>query len=535
MSGSGGRLNILKNLSSKLDKLFLGDMIESNNSKSKSNLKSKSISNSNHNYDYKSQYDYDYYDSPEDKYSKYIYPEGYDNQIIQNDTFIKDSGYVDKDYEDYNNYNNYSNSNNSNNPNYNPNYNPNNSNYNSNYNSNTYDYANYDGYDLYNEYDEYNSNRRKDESNGISDLFNLNNLKNKLLNFKDPSKKNFGIIAFCLIFLILGGSLFYFGFYQPFQNELNTEKTAKLNELNTLYKGPLAISEHVFYFENMIEDSNDIDEVKSIDILRTATDDWRKYHVIKINAFEDQYGRIMMSFDNESKKVIMPENDAKLFVRENDAKILSNIAFEKVDTVIIPVSITRLQATGGLISVGSIVDIYTLNLAVNSASSDESNLNESESSDKSMDVNEEPDVSGATVLAILRSKDSGVVDSSINRATNLIKGNKTYPTENSKSFSTDVEELLKSSVFNAYDNNALDSYLNSYGVKLSDYERLSNIGELDTEYLVLLEVPRSDVSFVINNMENLILTIPTEYAPNWAIDELSETYYKELNFDENYF
>ena len=523
MSGSGGRLNILKNLSSKLDKLFLGDMIESNSSNSKSSSKSSSKSNSNHNYNYKSQYAHEDYDFPEDKYSKYIYPEGYDNQIIQNDTFINDSGYVDmnyKSYEDYGNSNNYRNSNNFN-------------------NSNTYDYVNYEGYDLYNEYDEYNSNRRKDESKGISVLFNLNNLKNKLLNFKDPSKKNFGIIAFCLIFLILGGSLFYFGFYQPFQNELNTEKTVKLNELNTLYKGPLEINEHVFYFENMIEDSNDIDEVKSINILRTATEDWRKYHVLKINAFEDQYGRIMMSFDNESKKVIMPEKDAKVFVRENDAKILSNIAFEKVDTVIIPVSITRLQATGGLISVGSIVDIYTLDSAVNSPSnSDDSNLNESESSessDKTMDVNEEPDVSGATVLAILRSKDSGVVDSSINRATNLIKGNKTYPTENSKSFSTDVEELLKSSVFNAYDNNALDSYLNSYGVKLSDYERLSNIGELDTEYLVLLEVPRSDVSFVINNMENLILTIPTEYAPNWAINELSETYYKELNYDKNYF
>lgn len=528
MSGSGGRLNILKNLSSKLDKLFLGDMIESNSSNSKSNsksnLKSNYKSNSNHNYDYNSQYNYEYYDSPEDKYSKYIYPEGYDNQIIQNDTFIEDSRYIDRNYNDYNNYNNYGDYNNYNN-----------------YNTyNNSDYVNYDGFDSYNEYDEYNANRRNDESKGISELFNLNNLKNKLLNFKDPSKKNFGIIAFCLIFLILGGSLFYFGFYQPFQNELNTEKTAKLNELNTLYKGPLAISEHVFYFENMIEDSNDIEEVKSINILRTATDDWRKYHVIKINAFEDQYGRIMMSFDNESKKVIMPEKDAKLFVRENDAKILSNIAFEKVDTVIIPVSITRLQATGGLISVGSIVDIYTLNSAVNSASnSDDSNLNESaeslESSDKTMDVNEEPDVSGATVLAILRSKDSGVVDSSLSSATNLIKGNKTYPTENSKSFSTDVEELLKSSVFNAYDNNALDSYLNSYGVKLSDYERLSNIGELDTEYLVLLEVPRSDVSFVINNMENLILTIPTEYAPNWAINELSETYYKELNYNENYF
>ena len=104
-----------------------------------------------------------------------------------------------------------------------------------------------------------------------------------------------------------------------------------------------------------------------------------------------------------------------------------------------------------------------------------------------------------------------------------------------KKFFTCAEELLKSSIFKGHDNNALSSYLDNYGIKLSNYERLSNIGELDTDYLVLLEVPRSDVDFVINNMENLILTIPTEYAPNWAINELNETYYEELANENNYF
>ncbi len=542
MSDLGGRFKFLKKFSSKLDKLLLGDMIQSNKSDSNKvsidSINDLNYSSNNHNYkntDYNSYNHYDNYDENDrlnnhyfdDKYSEYIYNEEFNRSPnFSND--LRDDEYFDNEYDVYFKekslinqtapINNYDTRNNN---------------------------VNLTNNDL-------GGNTSK--SKGLSS-FNLADLKNKLLNSDTSSKKNFGLIAISLIILVLGASLFYFGIYQPFQNELNTEKTAKLNELNTLYKGPLALNSHVFTLENQIKDSYNVNEVKSIDILRSATEDWRKYHISKINAFEDQYGRIMMSYsENNSKKVLMPIDDASLFINENDAKILSNIEFGKVDTVITPIYISRLQATGGLISVGSIVDIYSLSSNSTDYSSQSSeNDNQDNSSENSSDsmvseestsaynsqnsetVTEEPNVSGATVLAILRSKDGGVIDSTFSKSTNLIKGNNTYPTEDSSSFSTDAEELLKSSIFNGHDNGALSSYLNSYGIKLSNYERLSNIGELDTDYLVLLEIPRSDVDFVINNMENLILTIPTEYAPNWAINELNETYYHELNKNERFF
>ena len=83
----------------------------------------------------------------------------------------------------------------------------------------------------------------------------------------------------------------------------------------------------------------------------------------------------------------MPAVDAKLFVNENDAKILSNIAFEKVDTVIVPIYISRLQATGGLISVGSIVDIYSL-------SSNATDYSSSLSEDENNNLNNNSDNNG---------------------------------------------------------------------------------------------------------------------------------------------
>lgn len=394
------------------------------------------------------------------------------------------------------------------------------------------------------------------------------NLKDNLLSFKknllaknDASKSLFAKVTILLIFLVLMSSAFYFFVYQPFQSELNLEKNSKLNELNALYKGPLEINSNAYTLENRINQAYDIEEVKSIDVLRSATKDWRIYHSSKIVSCKDDFGRVMMSY-GENRNIIMSVKDANDFVKDNDAKILSNVQFNKVNTVIVPVSLSRLQATAGLISVGSVVDIYSLNdnssediddyqsmdsnmSSVQSnetvfndtsqkSSLEESGLEESSLKDSTLEKTEEdPIVSGATVLAILRSKDSGLVDSTVSKSKTIIKGNETKPFENTVSYSSDVEELLKSSVLKSSNaNDALDSYLMNYGVRLSNFERMSNLGDLDSEYIILLEVPHSDVNFVINNMDNLILTIPTDFAPNWVVNELNETYYDNL-YQEN--
>ena len=428
--------------------------------------------------------------------------------------------------------------------------------------------------------------KSRDFDNGSDDFFksyenvskegkvknDLLNFKNKLLNKNNSSKNLFGKITFLLIFLVLISSAFYFFVYQPFQNELDLERNSKLNELNALYKGPLAVNENYYTLETRINKAYDVEELKSIDVLRSATKDWRLYHSSEIVDSKDEFGRVMMEY-GENKNIIMSVKDANDFVKDNDAKTLSNVQFEKVNTVIVPVSISRLQATAGLISVGSVVDIYSLNdnsseydYEIESNNGDLGNnqsenldLDSSESSSKQSVENydssdsdtlgpsgeangesleefgEGPLVSGATVLAILRSKDSGLVDSTVSKSNTIIKGNETNPTENTSSFSSDVEELLKEAVLNSNSNeNALDSYLTNYGVRLSNFERMSNLGDLDSNYLILLEVPQSDVNFVINNMDSLILTIPTNFAPNWVSSELNETYYENLYQNQSF-
>ena len=418
----------------------------------------------------------------------------------------------------------------------------------------------------YNSFENYNNSSSLIDSNGIGnddlssfdkDIFkkkgigqNNGNLKEKLLGLrrnllnKDNSSKTlFGKITFILIFLVLFSSIFYFFVYQPFQDELNLERNSKLNEVNALYRGPLEINENAYSLKSQINSAYDVEEIKSIDVLMFATKDWRMYHSSKIVSCKDDFGRVMMSY-GENKNIIMSVKDANDFVRDNDAKVLSNVRFEKVNTVIVPISLSRLQATAGLISVGSVVDIYSLSdnsseygyvddekpMLSNETDANESSADEEILDDESLESDsDEPLVSGATVLAILRSKDSGIVDSAISKSNTVIKGNQTNPFENTSSYSTDVEEQLKKAVLNSNnDNNALDSYLVSYGVRLSNFERMSNLGDLDSEYIILLEVPQGDVNFVINNMDNLILTIPTGFAPDWVVGELNETYYENL-------
>ena len=353
----------------------------------------------------------------------------------------------------------------------------------------------------------------KNEGNGKKTLQNeLLRFKNNLLNQKDSSKSSFAKITVLLIILVLISSIFYFFVYQPFQNELNLEKNSKMNELNALYKGPLEINDNAYTLENRINQAYDIEDI------------------------------------------IMSVKDANDFVKDNDAKVLSNVQFEKVNTVIVPISLSRLQATAGLISVGSVVDVYSLSnndsdysyggegISEEEGPSEDEEISNNLSSNSSNETlngtleetEKDPIVSGATVLAILRSKDSGLVESTVTKSKTVIKGNETKPFENTVSYSSDVEELLKSSVLNSKsDNNVLDSYLMNYGVRLSNFERMSNLGDLDSEYIILLEVPQSDVNFVINNMDNLILAIPTDFAPNWVVDELNETYYENLYQDQS--
>ena len=63
-------------------------------------------------------------------------------------------------------------------------------------------------------------------------------------------------------------------------------------------------------------------------------------------------------------------------------------------------------------------------------------------------------------------------------------------------------------------------------ITVSNYERQINLGDLDAQYMLLVETPQDKVNFLLDNMDQIILTIPTTNAPSWMVNEINSTYNK---------
>ena len=356
---------------------------------------------------------------------------------------------------------------------------------------------------------------KKEEKDELSPLKKLNHklgvyLSPKTTSISDEEKKRkIGVIITTIIIITLVVSAYYFIIYEPTQEQLSIAKTTKLNELHDLYSGALATSPNALLLENKINDAQSPEEIETINILTPATKDWKSYHKKSIGLNQDRYNRTMAVYENESKNTIIPISEAMEILNENDATILSKIKFEEPNTVSVPILVSRLQAGAGLVKVGSVVDIYT-----NYNSSDDNYTTNSSA----------PKISGCTVLSIMRYEENGEIDSEYSKTKMTVKGNDTYPRENTRGFSSDVLEMIKGAIVNGYDENETYKILEDYGVKLSNYEREINLGDLDAQYMLLIETPQEKVNYVLNNMDNIVLTIPTSEAPDWMVKEINSTY-----------
>ena len=354
----------------------------------------------------------------------------------------------------------------------------------------------------------------KKEEDELTPLKKLNRkigiyLSPKSIDITDNERKRkIGIIITTLILLTLIITAYYFIIYEPSQEALSLAKTTKLNELHELYSGALTDSPNALLLENQINDGKDAHEVESINVLTPATKDWKDHHKQSINLHQDKYNRTMATYENESKSTIIPAYEAMEIVNENDAKILSQIKFEEPNTVSVPILVSRLQAGAGRVKEGSVVDIYA-----NSNSTSENATNSTS-----------PEIRGCTVISIMRYEENGEIDSEYSKSKMNVDGNSTDPHEDTDRFSSDVLEMIKGAIINGYDEKKTFEMLDDYGVKLSNYERQINLGDLDAQYMLLIETPQDKVSFILNNMENIVLTIPTSDAPDWMVEEISSTY-----------
>jgi len=320
-----------------------------------------------------------------------------------------------------------------------------------------------------------------------------------------------GAAVFGIILIVIVGAGYYFLVYQPYQETLNAAKNTKFNEVDSYFKGALALYPEKQSLLADIDAAVTPEEALAVDVLGPATAAWREYQLQQLKEKRDNYGRIMIVYSaEEQKNVLMKVDTAQTFIQQSDATVLANMELQTPDTVAVPIIITRLQAAGGLVTVGNMVDVYLRTAADNNTTATTNTSS--------------PKISGATVLAILRAKDSGVIDAYITRSQEISINQMIQSSTQDQKSTSDVEQLLRAAASRNWNEAEINSLLQSYGWRLSDFERASNLGELDAQYLVLLEVPREDVGFLIQNMDSVILTVPTQQAPTWMSKELQRIY-----------
>ncbi|MEG3224447.1 MAG: hypothetical protein BME94_02720 [Methanobacteriales archaeon Met13] len=337
----------------------------------------------------------------------------------------------------------------------------------------------------------------------------------------DDQRTLVGAAVFGIILIVLVGAGYYFLVYQPYQDALSSAKQTKFSEVNAYFKGPLALDPRKQTIMAEIDSGVTPEQVLAVDVLEPATGAWREYQSQEINAKKDPYGRVMITYAAVGvavgqKNLMIKIADAQKIVNEADASVLANMVIQTPDTVAVPVIITRLQAAGGLVNVGDSVDVY---LRTVPTATNETN----QTAEPAVNTTT-PNISGATVLAILRAGKSGEINADMKHAQEVAINQMTMSTSRSESALGNVEQLLRASASRNWNEAQINALLNAYGWRLSDFERASNLGELDVEYLVLLEVPRENALFLMQNQDSIALTVPTQRAPEWMIKELQSIY-----------
>jgi len=364
---------------------------------------------------------------------------------------------------------------------------------------------------------------------------------------EDDQRTLVGAAVFGIILIILVGAGYYFLVYGPYQDTLNSAKMTKINEVNSYFKGALSTDAHKTSLLADIDAGQTPDQVLAVDVTGPATNAWRDYQNQQINLKKDPYNRVQISYSvpssaggttnastttdtsssNNVKNLILNTTAAGIIVNEADASVLANMDIVTPDTVAIPIYISRIQAAGGLINVGDAVDVYQ-NVNATAQTSTGNNTTQTQSTT----TTSSPEISGATVLAILRDTSDGVYSSSdanLTHSQSVAVNGAGVSTSTSQSAQGNVEALLRAGASGNWNEAQITSLLTAYGWKLSDFERVSNLGDLTNNYLVVLEVPRENALWVIQNDNvaagsSLYLVVPTQRAPEWMITELHQIY-----------
>lgn len=257
------------------------------------------------------------------------------------------------------------------------------------------------------------------------------------------------------------------------------------------------------------------EEIAGIDYAVAATAAWRKYLLNRLDE--------LLKTAKDIEFVVGAEEPLR--TKEKIIDKINSLTFENLKSAIlrevsleyVPIRLTREQAVGGMAEPGDIVNIYYKNgssivrlakdarvmAVLRGKSSGSIQLSETE---KKLDTG-----GGVEGFGTSTSLTIGSTGASLTGSYEGSTGLKMRQTETT--YTVEIEELQKAAAASKLSEDYIKNTLANYGLKLNTIERETNIGDLDTEYLLLFEVRGSEAPALVlhalseSDRQNLFVTI----------------------------
>lgn len=266
-----------------------------------------------------------------------------------------------------------------------------------------------------------------------------------------------------------------------------------------------------------VEKAGSIEELKAIDYKTAATLAWRAYVRDELNRKVEEAGdenRVLLTLGNTTYKGY---REAISALSQYSYTILRNFKIEVVARVFVPIKLPREQAAAGLIQPGDYVNIYysdgenTTEIAKNARvvaylrATTQISLSENENriiSGQGGEAKGEGSISTGGVSSLVGPISIGMRQSS-----------------SSTTYTVDIKEVQKAAAASKLSEEYIKNVLMNYGIRLSQIELESQVGNFDEEYLLLIEMSEDEakamISKAISDNEKKKLWITLAKPSSW--------------------
>ncbi len=323
-------------------------------------------------------------------------------------------------------------------------------------------------------------------------------------------------------------------------------KSAKLNktkEVRDAFKDtPPDVDAEKQNVLDMIESAETVQQVEAIDANSSADDAWDAVTKALRDDAKKEAEAKAAEFEAIGMKIgLEAYSELEVITRKIDLlsyNELKDLYFFEIGIEYVPIRLSRDQFTGGFVEIGDSINIHYI------ITDDEGLPNES--------TRTEYLVKNGKVMAILRAKSSGTISVSesemktetgggsegkgtvdtlsigsigaVTPADDYFDASVGYKMmQTSSTYTVDIIEIQKAAAAGKIP----DTYvkdpdkLGKYGVTLGEIERLTNIGDFDTEYMMLVEMDEIEASKVVSKLmdaderDRLLATISKFKPESW--------------------